>query len=75
MKWLQDCVKYFRGYDRDNSGSVSENEFKLLYNSLKTSGWTTKSIEECLKDLDADGNKKVSFNEFIAWLRKTAANK
>eukprot|EP00732_Lithocolla_globosa_P007976 Lithocolla_globosa_v1_NODE_10808_length_564_cov_37.459725.p1 type:complete len:160 gc:universal NODE_10808_length_564_cov_37.459725:60-539(+) len=64
----QNAVTYFAYFDKDRSGSIDKKEYELLYADLRKHGLTTKSLEDSLKVLDANGDGNVSQKEYIDWL-------
>eukprot|EP01010_Urceolus_cornutus_P000732 NODE_1244_length_1012_cov_242.978193_g956_i0.p1 GENE.NODE_1244_length_1012_cov_242.978193_g956_i0~~NODE_1244_length_1012_cov_242.978193_g956_i0.p1 ORF type:complete len:294 (+),score=82.88 NODE_1244_length_1012_cov_242.978193_g956_i0:59-883(+) len=67
-KLLQDAINYFQYFDRDGSGGISREEFKLLHADLVKNQMTELSLKECFKVLDKDGDKDIAFTEYVAWL-------
>ena len=64
MAAAQQCIAYFDHFDQDRSGSICVDEFQHLHADLLRNNYTTKSLEECIADLDASGDGTVSFNEY-----------
>ncbi|UJR15399.1 hypothetical protein I4U23_002346 [Adineta vaga] len=61
MKELRDAFDMF---DRDHSGSISSSELKQLLQALNFK--TNESlIRKVMKEMDADGNGTIEFNEFV----------
>ena len=65
---LQKAITYFKQFDKDNSGAIDNlNEFKDLMISV---GVVDESrFESCLRALDTSGDGKISFTEFLDWLK------
>lgn len=73
--------KYSDSY-QDKSGVINRTEFEALHKDLVKHRLTTKSLEDCLADLDSNGywdsnniskltcdrDGKIGFNEYIDWL-------
>ena len=58
--------KIFDKYDKDKSGSISADEFKHLVSDL---GYhlSDNDLQEAIKKLDKNNDKKIHFDEFSAW--------
>ena len=65
------AAEAFQKFDTDKSGSLDRAEFPAFYQHLVASNLTTKSEENCLKDLDQDNDGKVQFNEYVDWLKRS----
>ena len=67
---IQNCVTYFRYFDKDNSGHICSEEFRSLHKDLIKNGYGShlKDEDEDLKALDKNGDGNVDFNEYISWL-------
>lgn len=64
----------FDAYDEDGSGEVSEEEFveiviKIL-NIKNHEHAPKKRIERCWNEVDTDHSGTVSFEEFLAWMKR-----
>eukprot|EP01098_Paradermamoeba_levis_P001040 TRINITY_DN1116_c0_g1_i2.p1 TRINITY_DN1116_c0_g1~~TRINITY_DN1116_c0_g1_i2.p1 ORF type:complete len:162 (-),score=32.87 TRINITY_DN1116_c0_g1_i2:107-592(-) len=68
MQELHKCSVYFKYFDKDRTGSITAAEFGDLHADLTKNRYTTKSLEESLKELDQSGDGSVSFNEYVHWL-------
>eukprot|EP00026_Physarum_polycephalum_P019714 Phypoly_transcript_21864.p1 GENE.Phypoly_transcript_21864~~Phypoly_transcript_21864.p1 ORF type:complete len:161 (+),score=34.00 Phypoly_transcript_21864:95-577(+) len=66
------AATYFRWFDKDFSGSISADEYAQLHADLVKNKLIPANITAAqgLAQLDTTGDKKVSFNEFIAYLDK-----
>ena len=62
---LRQAVDLFRKYDTDDSQALDRNEFSKLFIDL---GEKKQNLEGALKELDRDGNERISFQEFLKWL-------
>jgi len=65
---LSRAVQYFRYFDKDGSGVLDRTEFASLHADLVKNKFTTKTLDDCLKDLDSNRDNKISFNEYVDWL-------
>eukprot|EP01116_Phalansterium_solitarium_P005982 TRINITY_DN18297_c0_g1_i1.p2 TRINITY_DN18297_c0_g1~~TRINITY_DN18297_c0_g1_i1.p2 ORF type:complete len:168 (-),score=33.08 TRINITY_DN18297_c0_g1_i1:51-554(-) len=72
---LQTASNYFKYFDTDKGGSLDRVEFARLHADLVKNHFTTKSLEESLAELDANGDNSVGFNEYIDWLIKIGSLK
>ena len=70
LQRLTQAINYYNHFDTDRSGAISRDEFTALHQDLTRNGFTTKSIEECLADLDPSGDGLVSFNEYLDYLER-----
>lgn len=62
--------QYFQYFDADKSGSIDSNEFKPLYADLIKNGFQLGSLEEAQKELDMDGDGRITFVEYVDWLKR-----
>ena len=64
----------FASIDADGSGALDEGEFRQLTRELgNAEELTQKQLEEAMREMDADGNGEVNFDEFYEWwLRRLA---
>ena len=62
---LKAAVDMFRKYDTDSSHAIDRKEFKKLFLDV---GGKPSDMDNALQQLDKDGNKKISFEEFLFWL-------
>jgi len=68
LQKLQTASNYFQYFDKDKSGSIDRKEFTALHADLVKNKFTSKSLDNCLADLDENNDGKVEFNEYIDWL-------
>ncbi|KAK7115326.1 programmed cell death protein 6-like isoform X1 [Littorina saxatilis] len=63
-KYVTDWQNCFRGYDRDNSGSIDRNELK---NALTSFGYrlSDKFYDILVKKFDRQGRGTIAFDDFI----------
>lgn len=55
----------FREFDKDNSGSISTDEAKLM---LGRFGISDKDIEALIEKYDANKDGELQYSEFVAFL-------
>ncbi|KAI9344329.1 hypothetical protein BDR26DRAFT_932806 [Obelidium mucronatum] len=67
MERLDTFTKLFKKYDNDKSGCIDIREFKSLFVDLSKKKLVNKSLMAAMRDLDANNDGKVSFNEFVTW--------
>jgi len=65
---LHQCASYFQYFDKDRSGTLQTDEFRDTHADLVKNGFTAKSFEETLRELDSNGDGTITYNEFIHWL-------
>jgi len=63
---LKKAVNLFKKYDADNSQALDRDEFKKLFKEV---GGKPNKLDAALKELDTDGNERISFQEFLRWLK------
>lgn len=59
------AVELFKTYDTDNNNTLSQDELKLLLDSL---GYKTVDVKRFFEYLDEHKNGKISFWELMKWL-------
>ena len=72
---LHSAIAHFNHFDADRSGAISTDEFPALHADLVRNGYTTKPLDECLKDLDPSGDCLISFNEYLDYLESAGSFK
>lgn len=65
FKTLCKAVELFKTYDKDNSNSLSQKEFRHLLHSL---GYHEVDAQKFFEYLDEHKNGKISFWELLKWL-------
>lgn len=59
----------FSQFDADANGHLDVDEFGKLHQAMVEKGFNLPACDECLRAMDTDGNHKVSFNEFVTFLK------
>ncbi|XP_002167840.3 uncharacterized calcium-binding protein B0563.7 [Hydra vulgaris] len=59
----------FLKYDSDRNNYLNRDELKALF--IEDLGFSTEQCEVYVFLLDKDGNNKISFEEFVSWLRSS----
>lgn len=59
----------FNSFDTDGSGFLDKNELKNAFSNFK-GGLTDAEVDALMADADANGDGKVSFEEFAALVEK-----
>ena len=57
-------------YDVTKNGVLYEKEFKIFYEELLKHGFKLPTLRTCMRVIDEDKNKRISFNEFVRFIRK-----
>ena len=60
----------FKKYDEDNSGFISVDEMKLVFEDRTGRKLDMKEVNEMLKETDKDGDGQISYDEFLTLLCK-----
>lgn len=63
--YLTKAINLFQQYDKDESNSLDQLEFKLLLSNV---GGSCENLEQLIASLDVDHNGRISFQEFLKWL-------
>ncbi|XP_068682286.1 uncharacterized protein [Montipora foliosa] len=71
---VQKAIELFRQYDKDDSGTIDRDEFKLLFEKFKAGNCNDSQLDNALQILDTSGDGKISFAEFLAWLNWLPSN-
>ncbi len=58
--------KVFSGFDKDGNGSIESAELREISKELGRE-LDDAELDECMKDLDINGDNKISFDEFSSW--------
>ncbi|XP_063680006.1 programmed cell death protein 6-like isoform X1 [Bolinopsis microptera] len=66
-KYINDWQNTFRYYDRDNSGSIDQNELQTAIASFGFS-LSPKFYRLVVRKFDRDGNQRITFDDFIQCL-------
>eukprot|EP00747_Dinoflagellata_sp_TGD_P029771 gnl/TRDRNA2_/TRDRNA2_134161_c0_seq1.p1 gnl/TRDRNA2_/TRDRNA2_134161_c0~~gnl/TRDRNA2_/TRDRNA2_134161_c0_seq1.p1 ORF type:complete len:547 (-),score=156.39 gnl/TRDRNA2_/TRDRNA2_134161_c0_seq1:180-1820(-) len=64
------CWQAFRIFDKDQNGTISKKELsQVLHNSDMESFFSSKAMEQVLKEVDTDGDGTISFDEFMKMMK------
>ena len=63
-------ITLFNVLDRNHSGNINKREFKKYAVATRM---PEHVIERKMKEIDTDGNGKISLNEFLTWMKETAS--
>ena len=63
---ILDLNTLFRAFDKDNDGQINLKEFEQGLMELKAPNMNKEEIKKCFTEIDADGNGKIDYTEFIA---------
>jgi len=63
------AAETFNQFDPDRTGSVDKANFPALYNDLKAKNLTHHSQEKAMENLDASGDGRIQFKEYIEYLK------
>ena len=63
---IQEAVKLFKKFDKDDSDTIDREEFKELMASLNACD--ESQLDSARQSLDTSGDGKISFSEFLNWL-------
>lgn len=69
---IQEAVKLFKKFDKDDSDTIDREEFKELMASLKACD--ESQLDSARQSLDTSGDGKISFPEFLNWLNWLPTN-
>eukprot|EP00927_Polykrikos_kofoidii_P071385 TRINITY_DN67649_c0_g1_i1.p1 TRINITY_DN67649_c0_g1~~TRINITY_DN67649_c0_g1_i1.p1 ORF type:complete len:259 (-),score=59.52 TRINITY_DN67649_c0_g1_i1:143-919(-) len=65
--YIQTVGEFFRAYDPDLTGYLGIEQFTPLFDSLVEAGEVDRSLEEVIAEVDANGDGRISLNEFLKW--------
>eukprot|EP00928_Gymnodinium_smaydae_P008143 TRINITY_DN1294_c0_g1_i1.p1 TRINITY_DN1294_c0_g1~~TRINITY_DN1294_c0_g1_i1.p1 ORF type:complete len:251 (+),score=45.42 TRINITY_DN1294_c0_g1_i1:42-794(+) len=65
--YIRQVGEFFRVYDVKLTGYLDVEHFAPLHESLVEAGEITKSLEDVIKEVDLDGDGRISLNEFVYW--------
>jgi len=64
----QSAAETFKKFDENSKGYISEEDFDAFYKELCSRGLTQKRRESVFQDLDATGDNRINFSEYVEWL-------
>jgi len=65
--YVRQVSDFFKQYDEELTGYLTIEQFTPLWDSLVDNGEVTSSLEDCLAEVDSDGDGRISLNEFLKW--------
>eukprot|EP01100_Stratorugosa_tubuloviscum_P010957 TRINITY_DN47_c0_g2_i3.p1 TRINITY_DN47_c0_g2~~TRINITY_DN47_c0_g2_i3.p1 ORF type:complete len:202 (+),score=99.45 TRINITY_DN47_c0_g2_i3:63-668(+) len=75
LKFRNDAYELFRKHDTNGSGSIDKNEFTTFHTEFVARGFTNKTADNLLEDMDLDRQGDITFNELIDWLERNKHQK
>ena len=73
-KLRQEAAAVFKKYDTDLSGDISRQEFAKLHRELQREKLVKQNLDECIMQLDQNGDGIIQFNEFITWIEEVSVS-
>jgi Ca2+-binding EF-hand superfamily protein len=67
MRGISHLYKYFTQFDKDQTGALSQEEFKQMYNALELQS-SNKPVEDFVKELDSNGDNAITYHEIAKLL-------
>jgi len=64
----QAAAETFKKFDKANQGYIGEDDFDAFYKELCSRNLTQKRRESVFQDLDATGDNRINFSEYVEWL-------
>jgi len=71
----QRCSEYFQFFDQTKTGTLNGEEFTTMYGYMVQGGYALAEFSSCIKELDANEDGVIQFNEFMRWMVKMGALK
>lgn len=59
---------HYRQMDKDDSGTLTFEEFKHLHAHMEGYGYAAGSASRAFQRMDTDGSKQIEFNEYVRWI-------
>jgi len=60
----------FKMFDKDDSGKITPDEIKEVLGFGQANALSNTAIDEILKQVDENGDGEISFEEFVAMMKK-----
>ncbi len=60
------AVELFQACDSTRSGKITASDFPSFYDRLIAARYTSKSLQDCLSELDINSDNIIQFNEVSA---------
>jgi Ca2+-binding EF-hand superfamily protein len=60
----------FKKYDANLTGSLTRQDFAKLHRELQREKLVKQNLDNCIMQLDENGDGMIQFNEFITWIEK-----
>jgi Ca2+-binding EF-hand superfamily protein len=69
-KLRQEAAAVFKKYDANLTGSLTRQDFAKLHRELQREKLVKQNLDNCIMQLDENGDGMIQFNEFITWIEK-----
>lgn len=58
----------FRKFDKNHDGAIDMQELKEVFQTIDPATWTDERVESLMRQVDADRDNKIRYNEFVEWI-------